>query len=87
MLTWEPRTSKYSTDVSIAEVKGNEVMSLTDSWTPEELAYFAEKEGKRRQIDRQRCHAYQAHKRQLVLESLGSECANCGEAGWHINCR
>ena len=42
-------------------------MSLLDSWTPEELAYFAEKQEMRRQIKRQKCHDYQARKHQQVL--------------------
>lgn len=59
-------------------------MSLTDSWTPEELARFAEEEERRRQMDRQRCQAYQERKHQRVLEKLGGKCSNCGESDPHL---
>lgn len=59
-------------------------MSLLDSWTPEELAYFAEKQEMRRQIKRQKCHDYQARKHQQVLEKLGGKCSNCGETDPHL---
>jgi hypothetical protein len=54
-------------------------MSLTDSWTPEELARFAEKEEKQRQINRDRCRDYQARKRLAVIKKLGGKCVECGE--------
>lgn len=54
-------------------------MALTDSWTPEELARFAERAEKRRQVNSDRCHKYQDRKRLAVIEKLGGKCVRCGE--------
>ena len=54
-------------------------MALTDSWTPEELARYAESEERRRQINRDRCRGYQNRKRLAVIQKLGGKCVKCGE--------
>jgi hypothetical protein len=54
-------------------------MSLTDSWTPEELARFEKKEEARRQKNRDSCQSYQGRKRRAVIEKLGGKCVRCGE--------
>jgi len=58
-------------------------MPLSD-WTPEELAQFAEREERRRQIDRGRYSDYQARKRLAVIYKLGGKCVECGEADPHV---
>jgi hypothetical protein len=54
-------------------------MSLTDYWTPDELRRFAEKEEKRRQINRERCSDYQKRKRRAVIQKLAGKCVECGQ--------
>ncbi len=54
-------------------------MSLTDSWTPEELSRFAEKEETKRQKDLDNSRGYQARKRLAVIKKLGGKCVVCGE--------
>jgi hypothetical protein len=54
-------------------------MPLTDSWTLEELARFAESQEGRRQVNRDRCRKYQARLRLAVIQKLGGKCMECGD--------
>jgi hypothetical protein len=76
---WVVETSREPKGPEAQAVQREEVMALTDSWTPEEVARYKNNEENRRQKNRQRCKEYQDRLHREVITKLGGKCVKCGE--------